>query len=185
VFVRSALLRSVGNMYLEIVPRQVGKSTRLAAAVKKHLETTDDAVFVLAHSGGMASHLKKLIGETCRPYIITCSWYYVKFPIPSDKLKLFVDEFDFLEKHMKSALLQPQFREVLKNGYFTTTPCSVRSHDQLHRRNTSDLLVKLVQLNNHNYTMFINHRSFAKLSRAAEGFSPERRRNELFGAFSD
>ena len=171
-------------MYLEIGPRQVGKTTRLAEAVAEHLSTTDDKVLVLVVNLRLGAVIKKLVGNI-RPYTLMSSWYRRDVP---KKCKLFVDDFDYLIPSMRANLLRKEFTEMLRNGYLTTTPREIRNLEDLYKKDTTDLMARLLQLNGHKYNIHAQH--FVRDQRLPRrnivvDAGMGRGRNELFGAFAE
>ena len=176
-------------MYLEIAPRQVGKSTRLASAVVKHLETTDDTVYVLASNFDQCKRLKKMVDETARyfgaantrSYEMTAVWYMRGNSIKHQNTKLFVDEFDFILPSIQESLMRPEFTDILRNGYFASTPLYIRRKKDLYKEGTVDLMARLLQMNNHKYNVHLTHFPHMHGRNLDSGHG----RNELFGAFSE
>lgn len=103
-------------MYVEIKPRQSGKTTRLVDNIVSFLrDNKDKTALVVAKTNDTRKLIQYKVHEKCGDF---CSKRTITshkmFPSPNT-MKQFVDEFDLL----------PTNRLVVdKNAYYTTTTCS-------------------------------------------------------------
>lgn len=112
---------------LEISPRMTGKTARLIAKARCHLDK-DDLVRVVCSKGNKAWIAQKLPGA-----LVVSDGQRLPSDINVDAGVWFYDEFDWL----KSATLRP-------NAYYSTTPRFTR---KLGAEPGEDLLLQLVQAN--------------------------------------
>jgi len=104
-------------MYVEIKPRQSGKTTRLVDEVVNFLNSgKNKTALIVAKTGTTRKLIKQKVHEKCGDF---CSKRTVTshkmFESSSTNLKQFVDEFDILPSNRLS---------VDKNAYYSTTTCN-------------------------------------------------------------
>lgn len=121
-------------MYVEISPRQSGKTTRLVQAVINYLQqNTEHTVAVVGFNSRAKNELKEKISRQINDsnIVIDDNWAHrVNFlsgnlfgKYNSEPNYWFFDEFSFLPP---SNLLHPIYSNVIENAYYCTTPASER-----------------------------------------------------------
>jgi len=131
-------------MYVEISPRQSGKTTRLIEALVSHLRQNDyDKVAIIASNISRAKFIKeKVTGHlfnVIRPHwigsdnnfrLLVNDYYLNNVVIATDVNSLvgeridyyFFDDFSSIEP--RKLLFE---KRIIENGYYCTTPCQKRS----------------------------------------------------------
>jgi len=121
-------------MYVEISPRQSGKTTRLVQAVINYLQqNTEHTVAVVGFNNRAKNELKEKISRQINSsnIVIDDDWVHrVNFlsgnlfgKYNREPNYWFFDEFSFLPP---SNLLHPIHSNVIQNAYYCTTPASER-----------------------------------------------------------
>ena len=119
-------------MYVEISPRQSGKTTRLVQAVINYLQqNTEHTVAVVGFNSRAKNELKEKISRQINDsnIVIDDNWAHrVNFlsgnlfgKYNREPNYWFFDEFSFLPP---SNLLHPIYSNVIENAYYCTTPAS-------------------------------------------------------------
>ncbi len=123
-------------MYVEISPRQTGKTTRLIAAIKAHLAAhpSNEAILYAVNYNYIYNSMP-LVDQGRINRFSRCSY------AGRNKIKLFVDEFDYL-------LSMEDFNEIrcrynLNNSYWSTTPRFIRNSI----KKDDDVLLSILFLN--------------------------------------
>tara|TARA_R110002020_G_scaffold113236_7_gene260359 strand:- start:20757 stop:21164 length:408 start_codon:yes stop_codon:yes gene_type:complete len=103
-------------MYVEIKPRQSGKTTRLVDKIVSFLRDNEDkTALVVAKTGDTRKLIQYKVHEKCGDFCSKRTITSHKMFQSPNTMKQFVDEFDLL----------PTNRLVVdKNAYYTTTTCN-------------------------------------------------------------
>ena len=150
------------GFYLEISPRQSGKTTRLLNEVKKCLERNKKEIWIFVPNHTIANSLNNEISK----------FHQMSTKFSSDRVKirfassdgagydlenseLFFDEFDYFGPYLwNSIVLALPRRDSLKNAHFYTTPKRIRTLKEFVQRKTDDMLILLLRKNKHNYISY-------------------------------
>jgi len=137
-------------MYLEISPRQTGKTSRLVTAVKHHVLDGGSAA-VFANNMAMCQNIKQYFTdkELYNVDFFSSMERFEKSLIGrrphKNKYKIFVDEFDFMQS--KNVPLD-------RDGYYVGTPMKLRTLDDIvfHKQGIKpDTLLELLEMNKGKY----------------------------------
>lgn len=180
MYVHNVLSVSVANMYLEISPRQTGKSLRLLSAAFKHILETAGTSIIVTTNLNQANSLKKKWQEhfpTQRKSkdikFVSASQINDGFFYKSDE-RFFFDDFDYMK------LTDDLSDDFLMEGYWATCPHTLRTLEQVMDAKNRDLLVRLLRLNN------LQHERICSTSPSmiwASVLSPTSCLMELFGVY--
>jgi len=148
-------------MYLEISPRQSGKTSRLVDEVNRHLTKSERKVWIFSPNYNMASNLTKKVNVFCpmpnkfssKKLMISSANSLQTHSYDMSQYRLFFDEFDFMDdKEFWFSLMTSGAK--FNDAYFCTTPKKIRTLKELVKRKTSDPLIKLLRKNKHNYAKY-------------------------------
>lgn len=148
------------SLYLEISPRQAGKTQRLLENVKKHLVAENPCViFTLNHD--ISKTLKKILLKMD----ITEQFFNEKFiqilshnmvdglnSYDFSKHRTFFDEFDFYNSKFWRRI--PSTRLDYDKAYYCTSPKRIRTLKEMVDKNSRDELVRLLQFTNFEYVSY-------------------------------
>lgn len=184
-------------MYLEISPRQTGKTTRLLHAVRVSLEG-DNKSIIFCHNQCTILWLKKkfLAEYSDARYFLD----RIKFAVANTvqlnvemwgkdykNYNLFFDEFD----HFDSKFWDTGHKifgnfPALRNGYFCTSPAFIRQLKDITNPESKDFLCQALQFNGFNYVSVnpINpHRDLYKDTATIDILTREQYLSEVLGKF--
>lgn len=167
-------------MYLEISPRQVGKSERLLQAAFMHIISTAGTSIIVTTNLNQAGSLKKMWQKhypTQRKStdikFMSAAQINNGFFYKEDE-RFFFDDFDCMK------LTSDLSDKFLQESYWTTTPMTLRTLAQVMDAKNTDLLVRLLRLNNLQHERF-----YSKMPPLiwASQLSPTSCLLELFGVY--
>lgn len=165
-------------MYLEISPRQTGKTTRMLYHIKccEHKKP-----LIIATSLNQAKNIeyliRKLFPSDIDGLIVTSIGAFNNVLNKLEQsldYRFFFDDFDFMKLNKFPCMSDTR----LLNSYFCTTPSRVRNLTDFSKEG-EDILIDLLKLNKFNYTCYSNiNREWV-----GDHIKYIRGANELFGTF--
>lgn len=113
-------------MYVELSPRQSGKTTRLINALVEFLrENPDNTALLVAPTNNQRSQILRIIGETYgHDYLYRIITSHKMIPSRRGTMKNFVDEY---------GLIDEKYIFLDENGYYSTTVCNTPIAKEIHR----------------------------------------------------
>ena len=102
-------------MYVEVLNRQMGKTTRMVESIIDFLsENPDKSALIVAPSGNMRKHIQKKVDEKCgeKCHYRTITSHKMLPQVQTPTMKQFVDEF---------WMVPPSNLVVDSKAYYTTT----------------------------------------------------------------
>lgn len=128
----------MSKIYLEISGRGMGKTHRLIKAVVEHIKNGGTAYVHAMTLRGTKAICDKVTAQLPQEQVERLFSSKTKKNIPIGA-RGFWDDVDFIENNSQI--------EIREGDYYATTPCRVRSFDDLIDVKTKDILVRLVRFN--------------------------------------